>query len=201
MQTIDERRLESDTGYRFGYLAEFIGFAEEDIAAIHASAGLLAPKVAGLVDAVYVKLFGYDATKRHFVPRQEGYEGPTPESIEALTLDHPLIAFRKQHLGRYLETLVTRPYDAKMVSYLDMVGKMHTEKSGNAQLLIPLVQMNALLGFVADALTATILGMGLGAETQTRTLRAFGKLLWIQNDLIGRHYQANPGPSQVSRAG
>ena len=51
--------------------------------------------------------------------------------------------------------------------------------------------MNALMGFVADALTATVLGLGLPAETQTRTLRAFGKLLWIQNDLIGRHYQAN----------
>ena len=191
MRTIDEKRLESDTAYRFGYLAEFIGFDEQDIAAIHGSAERLAPKVAGLVDAVYVKLFDYDATKRHFVPRQEGYEGPTPESIEALTLDHPLIAFRKQHLGRYLETLVTRPYDAKMISYLDMVGKMHTEKAGNAHLQVPLVQMNALLGFVADGLTATILGLGLPAEALARTLRAFGKVLWIQNDLIGRHYQAN----------
>ena len=190
MQTIDERRLESDTAYRFGYLAGFMDFGEQDIAAIHASAGLLAPQVAGLVDAVYVKLFDYDATKRHFVPRQEGYEGPTPEGIEALTLDHPLIAFRKQHLGRYLETLVTRPYDAKMVTYLDMVGKMHTDKAGNDHVVVPLVQMNALLGFVADALTATILGLGLSSETQARTLRAFGKVLWIQNDLIGRHYQA-----------
>ena len=191
MQTIDERRLESDTVYRFGYLAEFMGFGEEDIAAIHGSAGQLAPKVSGLVDAVYVKLFDYDATKRHFVPRQLGYEGPTPESIEALTLDHPLIAFRKQHLGRYLETLVTRPYDAKMVTYLDMVGKMHTVKAGNAQLEVPLVQMNALLGFVADALTATILALGLPTEVQANTLRAFGKLLWIQNDLIARHYASS----------
>ena len=191
MQTIDERRLESDTGYRFGYLAGFMGFGEQDIAAIHASAAHLAPKVAGLVDAVYVKLFEYDATKRHFVPRQAGYEGPTPGGIEALTPDHPLIAFRKQHLSRYLEALVTKPYDAKMVTYLDMVGKMHTDKAGNAGLVVPLVQMNALLGFVADALTATILGLGLPAEAQAKTLRAFCKLLWIQNDLITRHYQAN----------
>jgi hypothetical protein len=146
VQTIGERRLESDTAYRFGYLAEFMGFGEEDIAAIHASAAHLAPKVAGLVDAVYVRLFEYNATKRHFVPRQQGYEGPTHEGIAALTLDHPLIAFLEQHLGRYLETLVTKPYDAKMVTYLDMVGKMHTDKAGK---------------------------------------------LWIQNDLIGRHHQAN----------
>ncbi|MCE9606086.1 MAG: protoglobin family protein, partial [Planctomycetia bacterium] len=59
MQRIDEARLETDTQYRVGYLREFIGFDGADVAAIHASAPLLAPLVPGLVDAVYVKLFGY----------------------------------------------------------------------------------------------------------------------------------------------
>lgn len=188
MKTIDEPRLESDLGYRFAYLAEFLQFGEEDIAAIHEAAPLIAPLVPTLVDAVYNKLFGYDATKRHFVPRQHGYEGPVPTSVGELALDHPMIAFRKQHLGRYLEQLVTRPYDGKMVMYLDMVGKIHTPKAGSPQLNVPLVQMNALMGFVADALTATILSLGLERETEVRTVRAFNKLLWLQNDLINRHY-------------
>lgn len=188
MQRIDERRLESDLGYRFGYAAEFMGFGEEDIAAIHAAAPHLAPLVPALVDAVYVKLFSYDATKRHFVPRQSGYEGDVPPSLEALSLDHPMIAFRKQHLGRYLASLVTQPYDAKMVGYLDMVGKIHTPKAGSKELSVPLVQMNVLMGFVSDALLGTIAGLGLDRETEVRTLRAFNKLLWLQNDLITRHY-------------
>ena len=50
--------------------------------------------------------------------------------------------------------------------------------------------MNALMGFVSDALVGAILGFGLDRETEVRTLRAFNKLLWIQNDLINRHYQA-----------
>jgi hypothetical protein len=190
MKRIAEDQLESDREYRFGYLAEFIGFGREDVEAIHGAAIGLAPLVPALVDAVYVKLFDYDAAKRHFVPRQSGYEGATPESIEALTLDHPLIAFRKQHLGRYLATLVTKPYDGKMVNYLDSVGKMHTPKAGSGDLNVPLVQMNALLGFVSDALTTAIFGMGLERDVEVRTLRAFQKLLWIQNDLITRHYQA-----------
>jgi hypothetical protein len=86
--------------------------------------------------------------------------------------------------------LVTREYDAKMVSYLDMVGKMHTPKIGSRDIDVPLVQMNALMGFLADALTGIILDLNLPRETETRTLRAFGKLLWVQNDLITRHYQA-----------
>ena len=190
MQQIDEQKLESDLAYRFGYLTEFMGFGEDDIAAIHGSAAVLAPIVPQLVDAVYDKLFSYDATKRHFVPRQSGYEGDVPQDLESLQLDHEMIEFRKQHLGRYLERLVTKPYDENMLKYLDLVGKMHTPKAGSRELDVPLVQMNALMGFVSDALTATILGLGLDAETTSRTLRAFNKLLWLQNDLITRAYQA-----------
>ena len=187
---IDEGQLESDTAYRVGYLSEFMGFGAEDIAAIHGAAAHLAPLVPVLVDAVYDKLFSYDATKRHFVPRQSGYEGSVPASMDALTQDHAMIEFRKAHLARYLVALVTRDYDAKMLDYLNMVGKMHTPQAGSAELDVPLVQMNALLGFVSDALVNVILGLGLDRASEVRTLRAFNKLLWIQNDLITRHYQA-----------
>ena len=158
--------------------------------AIHGATTHLGPLVPGLVDAVYDKLFEYSSTKRHFVPRQSGYEGETPDDIETLTVDHEMIEFRKQHLRRYLTRLVTEPYDASMLRYLDAVGKMHTPKAGSAELDVPLVQMNSLMGFVSDALLATILGLGLDANTQARTVLAFNKLLWLQNDLISRHYQA-----------
>jgi hypothetical protein len=190
MRHIDEFRLESDTAYRFAYLAEFMGFGAADVEAIHGAATRLGPLVPALVDAVYVQLFSYDATKRHFVPRQSGYEGPVPTGIDELGPDHAMIQFRKKHLGRYLESLVTRPFDGKMVNYLDVVGQIHTPKAGSKDLDVPLVQMNALLGFVADALTDTILALGLDRSTEVRTVRAFNKLLWLQNDLINRHYQA-----------
>ena len=189
MKHIDESKLENDLGYRFGYLTEFIGFGPEDIQVIHDLADKLAPLVPSLVDAVYDKLFKYDATMRHFVPRQSGYQGAAPRDLSSLTLDHEMIQFRKQHLGRYLAALVTKPYDAAMVSYLDMVGKMHTPKAGSKELNVPLVQMNALLGFVSDALINTITGLKLERYCEVATLRAFNKLLWLQNDLINRHYQ------------
>jgi len=189
MQKIDEPRLEQELAYRFEYLAGFMEFGEDDIAAIHGAAGALAPVVPQLVDAVYDKLAQYDSTWRHFVPRQAGYEGELADSVETLKMTDEVIQFRKQHLGRYLEALVTRPYDSKMVSYLDMVGAMHTSAKGSKELDVPLVQMNALMGFVSDAIIATICSLGLDATAQTCTLRAFNKLLWLQNDLINRHYQ------------
>ncbi|MEW6304163.1 MAG: protoglobin family protein [Verrucomicrobiota bacterium] len=191
MKHIDEPLLETDTLYRFNYVSEFMGFSEDDIKVIHSAAPLLAPLVPSLVDAVYNKLIQYDATWRHFVPRQAGYEGDIPVRLEDLTMDHPQIQFRKQHLAHYLAKLVTAPYDKKMVNYLDFVGKMHTPAAGNKDINVPLVQMNALMGFVADAVNATILGMDLPADTKAAAIRAFSKLLWIQNDLINRHYARN----------
>ena len=189
MIRINEERLESDLAYRFEYLAEFIGFGAEDVAAIHGAATALAPLVPTLVNAVYDKLHQYDATWRHFLPRQSGYEGVVPTSLDDVTPDHDMIRYRKEHLARYLAALVTRPYNGKLVEYLDMVGKMHTAKAGSEELNVPLVQMNALLGFVADALANTILGLGMERASEVKTLRAFNKLLWLQNDLINRHYQ------------
>ena len=198
MIRINEERLESDLNYRFQYLVEFMGFGEEDIAAIHGAAPAIAPLVPMLVNAVYDKLHRYDATWRHFLPRQTGYEGAVPTSLEDVTPDHEMIRYRKEHLGRYLAALVTHRYDGKMVAYLDMVGKMHTLKAGSKKLNVPLVQMNALLGFVADALTNTILGLGLDRAVEVQTLRAFNKLLWLQNDLINRHYQETTALAAVA---
>jgi len=190
IQRVDEARLEADVAYRFGYVSEFMGFGADDIEAIHAAAAHLAPLVPTLVDAVYEKLFAYESTRRHFVSRGQGYEGPLAADAESITLEHEQVRFRKQHLARYLEKLVTAAYDARLVSYLDLVGAMHTPGAGSPQINVPLVQMNALMGFVADALNATILGLKLDRKSEVSTLRAFSKLLWIQNDLITRHYQS-----------
>lgn len=193
MKTIDEERLATDAAYRFDYLAEFIGFGEADAAAIHATAEKLAPLVPSLVDAVYEKLFAFDVTRRPFLVRQSGYSGPVPDDVAALTPDHEMVRFRKQHLSRYLVHLVTKPYDASMIGYLDMVGRIHTRGAGNPAIEVPLVHMNALLGFVHDALGAAIFELGLGREDEVRATRAFAKLLWIQSDFISRHYLARGG--------
>jgi hypothetical protein len=194
IQHIDEAQLENDLEYRFEYVAEFIGFDDDDAAAINAAAGHLAPLIPALVDATYAKLLSYDATARHFVPRQHGYDGPVPNSVESLSLDHAQIQFRKEHLTRYLMQLVGHAYNAKMVSYLDMVGKMHTPKAGSKDIDVPLVQMNALMGLLSDEIISALFELDLEHDTRVRTLRAFNKLLWIQNDLITRHYQENGCP-------
>ncbi|MHC4875682.1 MAG: protoglobin family protein [Planctomycetota bacterium] len=191
MQTIDEPRLEADSQYRYEYLAEFIGFGPDDVRQIQASAPHLGPRIPQLVEQTYEKLLSYDATARHFVPKQHGFDGPQPASVQELTAEHPQIQFRKDHLNRYFMQLIGRAFDAKMVLYLDMVGKIHTPKAGNDQIDVPLVQMNALMGVISTVLLESIAEWPLDSATQLSTIRAFNKLLWIQNDFVNRHYAAS----------
>ena len=198
MKTIDEPLLEVDIAYRYDYLTEFIGFGEDDVAAIRGVIAQFAPKIPEIVEATYEKLLSYDATARHFIPRQHGFDGALPESMDDLSQNHEQIQFRKEHLNRYLMQLLGHAYNSKMATYLDMVGKMHTPKAGSDQIDVPLVQMNALMGLLSDVLTKAIIDMGLDGETTFRTIRAFNKLLWIQNDFINRHYQAEDAASAAA---
>lgn len=188
MQHVDEQRLEQDIQYRYEYLSEFIGFGPDDAAAIQASAPYVGPLIPELVEGTYRKLLGYTATARHFLQPQHGCDGPTPVNLAELSVDHPQIQFRKEHLVRYLMQILGRSYDEKMVQYLDMVGRIHTSAAGNPEIHVPLVQMNALMGLLADLLAETLLSVGMDPTTTARTLRAYQKLFWIQNDFISRYY-------------
>lgn len=194
MHSIDEQRLETDPQYRYEYLAQFIGFGPEDVKLIQAAAPHLGPRAPALVEQTYQKLLSYDATARHFVPRQHGYDGPAPTDLNSLSADHPQVKFRKDHLNRYFIQLIGRAYDARMVQYLDMVGKIHTPHVGNRDIVVPLVQMNALMGTISNVLFQSIAEWPLPPDVKLKTIQAFNKLLWIQNDFITRHYQSQTTP-------
>ncbi|MCA9075790.1 MAG: protoglobin family protein [Planctomycetaceae bacterium] len=188
MQAIDETQLDSDIEYRYEFLAAFIGFGPEDVTAIQAFAPHLGPRIGELVDKTYERLLAFDVTAKHFVAKQHGFDGDVPANISQLSADHPQIQFRKDHLNRYFMQLIGRSYDAKMVQYLDMVGKIHTPQAGNKEINVPLVQMNALIGMMSDMLLEAVAASPLDPTATLKTQRAFTKLLWIQNDLVQRHY-------------
>eukprot|EP00741_Cyanophora_paradoxa_P021265 tig00021348_g20525.t1 len=189
VEVIDMKKVHTSSAYRFGYLARFMGMSADDIAVIKASAPVLGPLVPTLVDAVYAKLFAFDVTKRYFMPQQEGYSGSLPQSEASFTLTHEVIKFRKEKLAKYLVKLVTSEYDGSLVEYVDFVGKVHTKKAGNKDLEVDLVHMNALFGYVNDALIATFQGLtNVDQASKDKLIRAFTKLLWIQSDFTSRHY-------------
>lgn len=192
MQHIDETALDDDIQQRYNFLADFIGFEPDDVRLIQSSAPHIGPKLGEIVDKTYAKLLSFDATARHFLPKQHGCDAEAGTDLTQLTANDPRIQFRKDHLNRYFLALIGRSYDAKMVVYLDMVGKMHTTKAGSSDIDVPLIQMNALMGLISDILIQTLIDSLLDDGATLKTIQAFQKLLWIQNDFINRHYSVVP---------
>ncbi|KAI8583403.1 hypothetical protein K450DRAFT_223470 [Umbelopsis ramanniana AG] len=195
MEHIDRTQLYTDSDYRFGYVSKFMEFGADDIEAIKAVAEQVRPLVPVVVDAVYDKLFQFDITKKHFLPKNEGFQGPTDgqgkvaDSIEDLTIDNPQIKFRKDFLSKYLNRLLSGPYDEKMLKYLDWVAKIHTDTpSKKSKISVDYIHVNALMGYVESTLVGGLLSLKLDRETESAALLAFNKLLWIQNDFFAKYY-------------
>ena len=192
MEQIDERRLETDAEYRFAYVARSIGFGPPDVRAIRDVAPELERHLPPLLDAIYVRFHEFDATWRHFLSRQRGcpFSGvPLCRRLETLDVDDGVIRFRKHSLGLYFRRLLVRPYDRTMVAHLDSMGRLHHAPDNPSRLNVPLVQMNAFMGMVSDLFTDTIHALDLPRDRERTTTRAFHKVLWLQSDLITRHYQ------------
>ncbi|KAF5368696.1 hypothetical protein D9615_010313 [Tricholomella constricta] len=195
MRNIDPATLEHLPS-RVQYLRDFIGFTNQDAAALHAARPVVAPLVPVVVDAVYVKLLSFDITSKPFVPRQTGYTGKSPVRLEDLSGDHPQIKFRKGFVASYLAKLVTMNYDSDASwEYLDKVGFMHTGVAGFTHrakkpgLRVEYIHCAILLGFVEDIVVdAVATHPDLDIDTKTAVIRALNKVLWIQNDLFARHY-------------
>ncbi|KAI9703004.1 MAG: hypothetical protein M1820_005995 [Bogoriella megaspora] len=183
---------------RISYLKSFLKFTPEDGAAIHQSSTILAPLVPTILDAVYTNLLSYDITAKAFAPRQPGYTGPAPSSVQDLSLTHPQILHRKDFLKRYLVQLVSNEDwsdDAMLWGYMDKVGVMHTGEPGfkhrekRPELRVEYVHMGALLAYVEDLVVGAVMGADrFEVQEKVEMVRAWNKLLWIQNDLFARHY-------------
>ena len=66
-------------------LQDFIAFSSSHATALHYLRSVVTPLVPAILDAVYKKLLSFGITAKSFMPRQTGYTGIAPESIEELT--------------------------------------------------------------------------------------------------------------------
>jgi hypothetical protein len=46
------------------------------------------------------------------------------------------------------------------------------------------------MGYLSDTLLEALFALPLELSEKTMAIRAFNRLLWVQNDFINRHYQS-----------
>ncbi|KAL5329132.1 hypothetical protein ACEPPN_002642 [Leptodophora sp. 'Broadleaf-Isolate-01'] len=202
MQHISATSLE-DLPSRISYLSAFLELTPSDGEALLAAKPLVAPLIPAILDAVYTKLLSFDITAKAFVPKNTDYEGELVKNVHELTLEHPQIALRKDFLKNYLVKLVSTT-DLTPTSpfwvYLNNVGIMHTGQPGfkhrakRPELRVEYIHMGALLGHVVDIVVGAVMSMDvIDNDMKCKVIRALNKVIWIQNDLMARHYLAKSG--------
>ncbi|PCH41472.1 hypothetical protein WOLCODRAFT_24769 [Wolfiporia cocos MD-104 SS10] len=199
-QEVDPVLLKNSLDDRVAYLTDFLNFTTHDQEVITKIAPLINGIIPGLVDDLYAKLFEFDITKKVFMNRNHGFDGPLPEKLEDLTLESAQIKFRKVFMKAWARRVLTADYSSgKTWAYMDKVGIMHTGASpfkhqrtmGVAPLNVPYRDIALALGVVQTILQTAVLQLPeetANMQVKIDAVAAINKVLWIQNDLFARHY-------------
>ncbi|EJF62819.1 Protoglobin-domain-containing protein [Dichomitus squalens] len=199
-QEVDPLLIKTSLEDRIAYLTDFLGFTSRDADLISKIAPSVHDVIPSMVDGMYAKLFEFDITKKVFMTRNQGFDGPLPQTLEELTLDSAQIVFRKVFMKAWARRVLTADYsNGKTWAYMDKVGIMHTGASpfkhqrtmGIAPLNVPYRDIALMLGWIQSILHSAILQIPesvCSATEKVEAVVAINKVLWIQNDLFSRHY-------------
>lgn len=193
MEHLDHDKLYTDMQYRYKYVAKFIGFTEKDQEMLHKSASVVAGLVPTLVDAVYDRLFQFDATWEHFAYDQEGIkvkDSSKRGDVNQVTMDSEVIKFRKTMLTKYLKKLVTSEWNVSYLKYLDWVGHIHTTTPlKKSTINVEYIHCNALFGYLSSVVIESLSKCTeWDDDTRVAIASAYNKFFWIQNDFFAKYY-------------
>ncbi|GKT93913.1 globin-like protein [Colletotrichum tofieldiae] len=182
MNHIDREELYTDLEARIRYLHSFLDFSSKDIEALISGAKYVKALIPAVVNIVYHKLLQYDITARAFTTRSTSFEGPMDEIPDD---NSPQILHRKMFLRAYLAKLCSDPSKMEFWEYLDKVGMMHVGLGRKHPLHVEYIHLGACLSFIQDIMTEAILSHPrLHMQRKIALVKALGKVIWIQNDLM-----------------
>ncbi|RYP74450.1 hypothetical protein DL770_007590 [Monosporascus sp. CRB-9-2] len=206
MMHISREELYTDLEARIRYLHSFLDFSSQDINALITGSKYVKALIPAVVNIVYQKLLQYDITARAFTTRSTSFEGPMDEIP---TMDSPQIQHRKAFLRAYLNKLCSDPSRMEFWEYLDKVGMMHVGLGRVHPLHVEYIHLGACLSFIQDIMTEAILSHPrLNLQRKIALVKAIGKVIWIQNDLMakwhckdGREFEDNDEEIAIEEEG
>ncbi|KAJ6260601.1 hypothetical protein Dda_4827 [Drechslerella dactyloides] len=189
MQHVDRGDLYTSLPARIQFLHSFLEFGPDDVAALILGQKYVKALIPAIVNIVYKKLLRYDITARVFTTRNSKDEGPVSHWA---TEDSAQIQHRKMFLRWYLTKLNSDCTKMEYWEYLDKVGLMHVGKGRKNPLHVDYVFLGACLGFIQDALFEAILSHPrLELPKKISIVKALGKVIWIQNDLMEKWHNSD----------
>lgn len=167
----------SEPGRYFRYMADFVGFTDDDELAIVASKPLIEKHLPQIVSDFYDHLLRYPPTRKFFL-KKDG------------ALDEAYLQLRMRHNANFWRRTAEGGYDDEYAGYISYVGRAHTTHGADPTVYIPERYVIGQVGFVQHAI-----GQALHDELhaqdeilEERTARAWDKLLMVVLEVLARAY-------------
>ena len=119
----EEAQTKDDAGSYFRHMAEFVGFAVEDAAAIKESQLVIEKHIPDFVAQFYDHLLRYPPTRKHFIKKSG-------------KVDERYLELRMTHLTTFWRRTAAGEYDDEYAKYVYAVGLAHTSRGADPDIYI-----------------------------------------------------------------
>jgi nitrite reductase/ring-hydroxylating ferredoxin subunit len=182
------KRGAEDAGRYFRYIAEFVGFTQDDANTIKESGLIIEKYLPEIVSQFYAHLLRYPPTRKHFL-KKDG------------TIDRDYVQLRMHHLTNFWRRTAAGKYDDDYARYIDYVGRAHTSRGADPNIYIAERYVIGQVGFMQHAISQALTKElhEIDPDLETRALRAWNLLMMVILEILARAYtdehEIEPGGS------
>lgn len=166
-----------DSGKYFRYMAEFIGFCDDDALAIHATRFIIEKYLPQMIGEFYAHLLRYPPTRKYFL-KKDG------------AIDQEYLQLRMHHQNNFWRRAASGVYDDEFASFVDYVGKAHTSHGADPHIYIPERYVIGMVGFVQHAISEALHTElhEIDPDLEGRAVRAWNLLAMVLLEMLSRAY-------------
>jgi nitrite reductase/ring-hydroxylating ferredoxin subunit len=171
-----------DAPQYFRYMAEFVGFTQDDAEAIRETRLIIEKYIPEIVGKFYTNLLSYQPTRKIF-SKKDG------------SIDQDYLQLRMHHLTNFLRRTASGVYDDEYASFVDYVGRAHTTHGADPKIYIPERYVIGQVGLVQHAISEA-LHLELHEyypELEARASRAWNLLMMVILEMLARAYSDERG--------
>lgn len=172
-----DRKSAEDAGRYFRYMAEFVGFTEEDGEAIRQSSLIIEKYLPGIIGRFYTNLLQYPPTRKFFL-KADG------------SIDQAYLELRMYHQANFWRRVGAGVYDDDFANFVDYVGRAHTSRGADPRVYIAERYVIGMVGFVQHAIIDAMMKEleGFEDDLQARAVKGWNKLCMVILEMLARAY-------------
>jgi len=166
-----------DSGRYFRYMAQFVGFNQDDAGAIRESGLIVEKHLPNIISRFYTNLLQYPPTRKHFLARDG-------------SVDEEYLQLRMFHQANFWRRTAGGVYDDDYANYVDYVGRAHTSRGADKRIYIAERYVIGMVGYVQHAIINALMEeLGeFDPELEGRAIKAWNKLCMVILEMLARAY-------------